>query len=319
MIYMSGPGDNAQRITRYLLGYDDDNYAKMLCLINQGDNFTPYQPIVLPGFPDEDIQKHCAKILKGLTSSHRYIIQQLQHNKINPNHLLTFFTLLKEAVYEGKYNNLAIGFSAAQLMERMTHLHHHQLHSFKHLVDKAFITLKKMTEAQSHQLRLELHGTYKNIQNELKHTFPKEFKRYIGRFHHLFHENGWHSIRLHKKMGWHFSHQLIAHDLTRIIGFVKQISHGLFALDITGTLIDAGLVISHNKHWFEKLSQMTVDIEAYFAAGIAIDGIFALLCTGPVGWVGLICAGALTLLEHQELMQHVFNPYLNYIDRNYPT
>lgn len=318
MIYLTRPGDNPSKITQTLLGYNDESYTRLLRLPYSTSLIKPYYPLVLPEYNHDAIQRNCASQIARLPSQQRYMIQQLQQSHIDPGYLLSFYNLLKTTFTPNNGHNLALGFGAAQFLERIAHQHHHHLHRFHHLMDDTFHTLRNIATSTTHTAREELYGHYKKLRNELAHDFPREFNHYIGRFQHLFHENGYHSIRLHKKIGWHFTHELVAHDLIQMIDFVKQIGQGLFVLDITGTLIEAGLVISHDNHWFQQLSRMVVDLEVFFASCAMIDTLFALLCAGPIGWIGIIAATTVTLLSQHELMDHVFTPYLNYIDQTYP-
>lgn len=314
---MTKPGDSAQQISQQILGYDDPNYTKMLCLINEANSFSDYQAIILPESKDQALQQRCAQVLSQLTITHRYQLQQLQAHHVNPNILLSLSLLLHSTNLSNQSNKLAMGFTVAQILEGVAHHHHKNLNHFKALMDKTFHSLRRMAHADSHQLRHEAHTVYSGLRDELQINFKNEFKRFLGGFEHLFHENGWHSIRLHRKLGWHFSHELVAHDITRIMEFVKQIGDGLFVLDITGALIEAGVTIAEHKSWFTKLTHECVDVESFFAASLFIDMSCVLIGLTPLGWMGIIGAGVVTFGLHHYLMKKALNPYLNYINRTY--
>ena len=184
-------------------------------------------------------------------------------------------------------------------------------------MDKTFNSLVNMAHADTHQLRHEAHTVYSTLRNELQLKFKKEFKHFLGGCEHLFHENGWRSIRLHRKLGWHFTHDLVAHDITQVMDFVKQIGDGLFVLDITGALIEAGVIVAQRKSWFTKLTHEAVDVESFFAASLFVDLSCVIIGLTPLGWIGIISAGAITFGLHHYLMKKVLNPYLNYINRAY--
>lgn len=262
-------------------------------------------------------RQQCDKILNQISKPQKSLITQLQNNHISPNILFSLYHFIHFLLPQSHSNNLAAGFTAAQILEGMAHQHHSKLHHFKSLMEKALQSLYTMSQSATQELRHQAHQGYLELRHQLQHHFHREFNHFLADFEHLFHENGWRSIRLHRKLGWNFSHELVAHDINRLMEFVKQIGDGLFVIDITGTLIDAGIIISQNTHWFDKLTHEAADVESFFAVSAFIDTACVLIGLTPLGWIGIICVGVTTYALHKTLMKQIVTPYLNYIDRRY--
>lgn len=241
----------------------------------------------------------------------------LQENGINPSHLLSLYHLLINTIHFGEHNPLSSTLAIAQTMGRVAEIHHAHLHHFRDLIDRAYESLHNMATATTHEMRQDAHTIYQDIRTKLTGSFQHEFSRFIGRFHHFFQDDGWKSIRLHRKVGWEISHEIIAKDLTRAALFTKQIAHGLFVIDISGTLIEAGEAIIQRDHWFDKLTQIGLNVETFFAASILVDLGLACLSLTPAGWAIIIIAGVATLGVQHATMQYAVNPYLSYIDTHY--
>ena len=317
MIYFTKPKDTLSSISHYFYGSSDQSHIDLLCYLNETKRFRPYSPILVGTSSHLDIQRKCVRIFKEMTAQNRYVLQALQQHHVKPSIILSLLQLIKTSYQAGTTDLVNTGFASAQILERMTHIRHTHLHHFHHLIEHAYHELHKIADTTSDDIRHAAKQAYAGIRAELTGSFRMEFKRYLGNFEHLFHEDAWESIRLHRLLGWHFSHDIVAKELSIAANFIKHIGHGLFAIDITGVLIEAGIAVTREKNWFDKLCRITVDVESFFASSIIVDATLAMLSLTPVGWAGIICVGGATLLTQHELMKHALNPYLNYINSRY--
>lgn len=285
----------------------------LVSCINAQNHLAPFSPIFIKPSPSFN----CLNYLNRILPDTKYILSTLQKNKIHPSIIISLYNLLKTIVNHTQTHIIDNGLAGAQILENAAHLRHHQLHSLHELVDKIFHVLKHMAESTSHEISSAYHELYQSLRQELKNKFNHDFNRFLSKAEHFFHDDIWQSIRLHSQLGWHISHEIALNELSHAANYVKQIADGLFVLDITGTLIEAGEIVIHNKNWFKNLSRLTLDVEAFFISSAVIDTTLVTLSLTPAGWVGCIFVGAATLYSQHELMKHALTPYLNYIDNRY--
>ena len=315
MIYFTRGGETKQDLIRNAFGSMPHQSIQILCN-STVLSFSPYQAIALSKHAITENEAQCAKRFQRMSTHTRYLLTSIQAQRIRPNLFISAYELLIGAASASNpYNKLSYGLMGAQVLEKLSHYHLNRIHAFTHHLSIAIDVLYKAGTATDILLRNESMQKYRAKLTRLREGFVHLLSHLMDDTRHLLHRHTTTIEHPHRHTGWHINNTRLIKKLETALHYTKQISDRLFVIDMGTAMIDVGLMLTDDPHWFPDIMHEIVDMEAFFTVSMAIDSALAILLPTPLGWIVVIGTGLGTVLTHRALMQHVLNPYLDYINR----